>query len=293
MKINDDLLPIVVSAEEPVGTARKAIWKRHSKNLFDKDNYIRTLLYGDNGVLRQAMYLYGFIFDVRNYTKLTISKVSSKRLSIVGTSKYPIAQNNCAEIYGYSNGQPIENTATNVTIDITNFNYIIVSYYISNADTLTEQQILNTIQIELGTGATEYEPYADDKEYILNDNNVYEELQLSRVKSQVLFYSGSPGEGYESRELQDNPSNYDILEIFCKDSINAIYFSERIAPPRNGINFYIFYMSADYIFSTLFKLANNAIEPNTSDSGFRYLVNNTKTSTNRIRIIKVIGYKYK
>ena len=169
--INDH--SVVVSPTEPSGSARKKVWKQHSKNLFNKNNYISTSLFvGIGGTSYQtASTVKGFIFDVSNYTTLTISKISSQRFGISASTNYPTNGGSATYIHD------VDYQGTKLTVDVTNYNYIVVNYYSTTLDTLTEQQILDTIQIELGTEATEYEPYASDKEYILNENDVYEEFK--------------------------------------------------------------------------------------------------------------------
>ena len=162
---------VIVSPTEP-STDRKKVWLRHSSNLFDKNNYISTSLFvGIGGTSYQtASTLKGFIFNVSNYTTITISKISSQRFGISASTGYPTSGGSATFIHD------VDNQGTELTVDVTNYNYIVVNYYSTTLDTLTEQQILDTIQIELGTEATTYEPYVDDKEYILNENDVYEEF---------------------------------------------------------------------------------------------------------------------
>lgn len=86
-------------------------------------------------------------------TTYTISKIQSARFGVTYTSVLPAI------------GTPIrgviENlTATNITITTdANANYLCVYLYTSSVDTLTLQQILDTVQIELGSTATTYEPF--------------------------------------------------------------------------------------------------------------------------------------
>ena len=54
-----------------------------------------------------------------------------------------------------------------------NAKYIVINYYHSSNDTLTEQQILDTIQIEVGSQATPYSPYFTPIE--LNKIGTYED----------------------------------------------------------------------------------------------------------------------
>ena len=128
------------------------------KNLFNKDDYTSTNLYANGSVgtivnLSTGSSQFGFIFNVSKYDLLTISKVISKRFGVYGLVDYPSVSSTATILQARTSSNEF------FTYDFTDFNYIIVTYYSSNDDTLSEQEILNSIQIEEGSTATEYEPY--------------------------------------------------------------------------------------------------------------------------------------
>lgn len=129
------------------------------QNLFDKDNanlltaYINVdtniiNTYGVAGVDFKILYI-----SCSPNTTYTISKISSQRFSVAETQTIP------EEGVTVSN-KIFNNTGTNITITTsTNAKYLVVFYYLSSADILTEQEIRDSIQIELGDKANRYTPY--------------------------------------------------------------------------------------------------------------------------------------
>lgn len=120
-------------------------------NIFDKDNYIKSKLYinKNENKFSEASMGKSFIFDISKYNKLTISKVSSERFGVFASVDYP--QKDGVGTY-------LQDAATNATsfsYDFAKFNYLVVFYYFSR-DTLTEQEILDSIKIVEGTETGEY-----------------------------------------------------------------------------------------------------------------------------------------
>ena len=126
-------------------------YKIENKNLFDKNNAIII----DTGISSSGLGLQNnelrtLIFPCKPNKTYTISKILSSRFSLADLISYS---------YGNTTSQSIinNNNATNLTITTsTNANYIAVYYYNASTDTLTEQEILDSIQIEEGAIATDY-----------------------------------------------------------------------------------------------------------------------------------------
>ena len=123
-------------------------------NLFNKDNYIKSKLYinKNENKFSEARMGKSFIFDISKYNKLTISKVSSERFGVFASVDYP--QKDGVGTY-------LQDAATNATsfsYDFAKFNYLVVFYYFTR-DTLTEQEILDSIKIVEGTEVGEYSKY--------------------------------------------------------------------------------------------------------------------------------------
>lgn len=86
-------------------------------------------------------------------TTYTVSKIQSARFGIASYSEIP-SSGTTVNNYTYSN----TGTALTLTTGATD-NYILAFVWYSDADTMTLQQILDTVQIETGSTATTYEPY--------------------------------------------------------------------------------------------------------------------------------------
>lgn len=118
-------------------------------NMFNKDNYIKSKLYinKNENKFSEASMGKSFIFDISKYNKLTISKVSSERFGVFASVDYP--QKDGVGTYL----QDVATKTTSFTYDFTEFNYLVVMYYLTS-ETITEQQILDSIKLEKGTVAT-------------------------------------------------------------------------------------------------------------------------------------------
>lgn len=125
-----------------------------NENMFNKDEYIESKLYinKNENKFSEASSGKSFIFDISKYNKLTISKVSSGRFGVFASVDYP--QKDGVGTYL----QDIATNATSFSYDFAKFNYLVVFYY-STRDTLTEQEILDSIKLEKGTVATPYSKF--------------------------------------------------------------------------------------------------------------------------------------
>lgn len=126
------------------------------KNLFDKDNAnMLDNMYPDptSNTLKGSTSVKTIYIPCKPNTTYTISKIASTRFSFAYTTELPAL--NVA-----FRGRVVEFTATELTLTTDNSaNYLIAFIYNANTDTLTPQQILDSIQIEEGSTATSYEPY--------------------------------------------------------------------------------------------------------------------------------------
>lgn len=136
------------------------------KNLFDKDNAnILNASFNSTNIPSSNNAKTLWIPCLPN-TTYTISKVKSERFAICGTDVQPAV-----------NGTPLNyeahNTATKITYTTSaTTNYLCVYYFLNNTDTLTEQEIRNSIQIEYGETATNYASYTGH-DYSLNLGTIH------------------------------------------------------------------------------------------------------------------------
>lgn len=238
---------IVVSAEEPTEN-RKRVWIQKGKNLFDKNNANKFYGYfsatagfdsaGNNDPNKTF-----YIECIPNCT-YTVSKIAGERFR-VGTSKnIPKAGESLTEVKTNTKGTQL--TITSGTED----KYLSVYYMDITADTLTEQEILDSIQIEQGSTATSYEAYVENKIFIKNGNDVYEELktderirkeleeknflEITKELAPVLNYNTNSLHDFQALRLSysntlklningtEYPNNSSVLcfSISCSDNVN-------------------------------------------------------------------------
>ena len=159
----------VVSSTEP---SDGKVWLQKGKNLFSKNNaFMCPTLYLSNGVAASSNTRNSFYIKVLPNTTYTISKayVSLFRIGVCKT--IPIVGTSFSN-YKYPSGVLSEVITTG-----NDDNYLFVSYYDTSTDSgnVTEQQVLDSIQIEQGEVATPYEPFIPKKIHTKTANG-YEEF---------------------------------------------------------------------------------------------------------------------
>ena len=172
---------LIVSPTEPQGRNRKKVWFRKGKQLFNKDN--ANILLGFSSVDPKTFIannsVKSIVINCSSKTTYTVSKIKSARFNVASYDKEiapGVASTNIVE----------NNNETKLTITTGDKDkYLCVYYYNSANDTLTEAEIRNSIQIEAGTIATPYEAYVENKMFVKNSNDVYEEF----IKKQEEIYS--------------------------------------------------------------------------------------------------------
>ena len=183
------------------------------KNLFNKNSLNTILGYPDvsTQVMILAASIKSFYIKIEPNTTYTVSKVSSFKFRIATTVAVP-ANGVATSAVTYND------TATSLSITTSaTAQYLVVYYYSSVSDTLTEQEILDTIQVELGSTATTYYPYQDFK-------------QLNTPI--VALFSGTSALG---SAITLNESIYNFSQIIVKCDNAGIYMSGPIVKWFGGM----------------------------------------------------------
>ena len=153
------------------------------KNLFDKDNAnILNGILSDGGKFVSNDYSRTLYIPCKNDTYYTIQKIQSTYFRVAEFLNIPT--NGASYINRIKN----DGSAEPVTIKTTTGNYLAVNYYI-NTDTLTEQQILDSIQIEQGSTATDYEAY-QGQTYPISLGNI-ELCEINGVEDYIYKNNGT------------------------------------------------------------------------------------------------------
>ena len=149
----------------------------YDRNLFDKSTATILNAFIDYG--QSAMKIYNNANCRTTYIKCqpnttyTVSKMLSARFVVATTSVVPSA-NVAINQYVEANAS----TSATITTD-GSANYLAVFYYNSSYDTSTPQQILDTLQLELGSTAT---PYQTHQSYEVNlGKNLFDKDNVNRL----------------------------------------------------------------------------------------------------------------
>lgn len=133
-----------------------AIEQIPAKNLFNKNNYkaLKAYVNSTGKILTSASEATTVYIPVEANQTYTVSKIASKRFAVGITDSETMAN-------GTTFTETIQtNTATSITISTgANSKNLAVFCHVSSADTLTVEEILDTLQIEKGDTATEYEEW--------------------------------------------------------------------------------------------------------------------------------------
>lgn len=125
------------------------------KNLFDKNNFIKLdgiYISMSNGAIGSYQGNKTLVIQCNPSTTYTIQKISGATFRAGSYATYPSVGTNALTYQ-------INSTGTTITITTgSTAKYLCVQYF-GTDDTQTESTILNSIQIELGSTATSYEPY--------------------------------------------------------------------------------------------------------------------------------------
>lgn len=147
-----------------IGNYKDQFIRTSGKNLFDKDNanILNASITMSNDIYTTSPSSNGksLYISIKPNTAYTISKIESKRFWVGTSSDTPTTYS--ALLNGIFN-----NSATSITITSpSNANYLVVYYFLNGTDTLTEQQIRDSIMINEGDTALPYEPYGTDEWYL-------------------------------------------------------------------------------------------------------------------------------
>lgn len=215
------------------------------QNLFDKDNaniyngYISSVT---PHVLVSSVNSKTLYISVQPNTAYTISKTSSTYFRTGFTSGLPSTD---VEVFEYNSLTPMQKTITSNSTA----KYLVCTFW-TNSDTLTEQQIRDSIQIEPGNKANRYTPYGvapielckintcQDKLFkAISGDTVYDTLTTEQKAGLVS------GGWYKYGDFNKAILNGNITCSFqnapsqaIAESLNTAYFSIPLVGGANGKN---------------------------------------------------------
>lgn len=137
-----------------IGDYKDSIKKSTGKNLFDKDNanILQVNLNNETSISGVSSSNRTLYIAVQPNTTYTISKLKTNYF-VIGTTEEVPARN-----LAYYQRQS-DATANSLTITTNSTAKYLICWFWNSSDTLTEQEILDSIMINEGTTALPYEPY--------------------------------------------------------------------------------------------------------------------------------------
>ena len=132
------------------------------KNIFDKGNpnIVKGYIHPEDAIIKSNDNATIIYTECESNKEYTISKEQGARFAVACCEEIPKIGTSLASVKA-------NNSGTALTIKTTATAKYIVAWVWFSTDTISESAMLNTVQIELGVTATEYEPYnmsANDKE---------------------------------------------------------------------------------------------------------------------------------
>lgn len=257
------------------------------KNLFDKDNANIIVGYPSaENVIEPVSTTKSIYIPCAPNTTYTVSKVVTARFAVAFTDVLPAS--------GVAVTGKVQNkTATSITATSgANSKYIVVWMYHSTYDTTTTvDEILATLQIELGSTATPYEPYPapktlnaklssvnlfdettllsvdhteDEEAYIFRSNVLYRtrnltpDIKFKEKTSYTLRYTAKQAPNTGSTALP-----YPRLQIYYTDGTSDLTQTTteyKTIIVQSNANKTVAYISSGYSTNGLFYIKKNSIQ---------------------------------
>lgn len=152
---------------------RKKVWLQKTKNLFDKNN--KLVVNGSPSssmvfVISATKLSRSVILRCEPNSTYTISKIVTTAFAVASSEEFPVNNGKITVINTNHNAESITITTGE------NDKYLLIQYMHTENDTLTENEILNTLQVEQGSTATNYEKNVTSAIYTKNNNDEYEKF---------------------------------------------------------------------------------------------------------------------
>lgn len=241
--------------------------------LLDKNNAnkLSAFINGDTKVITSFESCKTLYVSCVKNTYYTVKRKVGTRFIVGTTTNKPTANITCNQTAG-------NNTADSITIKTSNTdNYLVVFYYNSGSDTLTEQEILDSIKIVEGTEVGEYSKYGQGCiNVVICNDNLFD-------KNNLIPYTIIPRSNGVA--ITNNSSNY--------ETYNATDF----IPVKENTNYFINFTFASSNYGWCFYDKNknfiSGIEPNVKSFAtpketayLRFCYDKNRIDTNTIQLVE-------
>ena len=168
---------VIVSPTEP-STDRKKVWLRHSDNFFPATDITVNQVGTSYSINVKPNTAYTLSYTKTRISGVTIGNQSVYDFQLIryfNSSGTQISQET-STLYTLASGGELNINKTFTTP--ANTAYVTINLGNNNGDN-NNNTLVSNIMLNKGSTALPYEPYASDKEYILNDNDVYEDFDTN------------------------------------------------------------------------------------------------------------------
>ena len=237
------------------------------ENLFDKDNAnIINGYLNDNNKISSSSNGRTIYISCQPNTTYTVSKIQSARFVVAYTDTLPAAGST-------TGGLTKSNDATSISIKTGEYaTYLCVFYYSYSADTLTEQQVLDSIQIEKGPKTNTYQSYGTTPIELCKIGDYQDYIKRSTGKN--LFNNTKLGTWTKRNSILDityDGLNKMTLSVNSTGSFSYVYTAIAEYPATIGKTYTISYtpiktntITGD---NTFIKLCSEEVEPSSTLQG--------------------------
>lgn len=202
------------------------------KNLFDPESPVLVGFIGSNGFSTNNTRARTTYLSIKPNTTYTISRIAGQRFIVATATVIP---ENGAQQSAYVS----KNTSSSITITSGNEDvYLWIFFYLYETDTLTEEEIFNSIQVETGSTATAYEPYSNicpitghtEAKIVRTGKNLIDTAKSFQQSSNVVVIGQN--NAYSNHELFLKKGTYSIR---VNASVSAsVYFHMGTTSTRVG-----------------------------------------------------------
>lgn len=193
---------VIVSATEP--EQKSDVWIQHAENIFDKNkaNFINGYFNEESTSIATSSVSKCLYLEIEGNKEYCITKKASARFNVGTTSEVPnVGVNLIDNAKNVTTANTQKNASQIILKASVSAKYMIIWYYASNDDTLSENEILDSIIIK--------ENIQDD--ILVNDNGVYNSVLTQDITTGVEFKTNKKIDGkdiyYKKIDLGTGPSS--------------------------------------------------------------------------------------
>lgn len=160
-------------------------------NIFNKDNanILNASINSQSALIQSSNISKSLYIDCKSNTTYTISRKQGQRFVVGTTDILPNTNVTCTKHIANQNASSITITTDNTS------KYIVVFYYNSDADTLTEQEILDSIKIEQGSKATKWSRFGHGCVNLkVQNKNLAQKEKINSVGTKIAELNGYVGD---------------------------------------------------------------------------------------------------